>query len=198
MMKGSIREEFSSGCPDWVWIRGSTSSSLSTFRIFSSQRDCTALPLYHCLLRQTYAMPPLNTTRSGKLPGFVATVGRRSPAEMIPKPFVPLSCWGKSSSWLFSYCLLDSVVAAVFLCDGRWRRSRRGGRGLCHSQSSGGPRYRIQPTSGQPRSHSQAAPTTPRPISGTSGRTGPRVPCRCACGLTRPRLAHLAFGCAGR
>ena len=36
----------------------------------------------------------------------------------------------KSPSWVFSYCLLDSVVAAVFLCDGRWRRSRRVGRGL--------------------------------------------------------------------
>ena len=33
---------------------------------------------------------------------------------------------------------------------------------------------------------------------GLSSRTGPRVPCRCACGLTQPRLAHLAFGCAGR
>ena len=90
------------------------------------------------------------------------------------------------------------VVAAVFLCDGRWRRSRRGGRGLHRLWSSGDPRCRIHPTSGQPRSHSQAAPTTPRPMSGTSGRTGPRVPCRRACGLTRPRLAHLAFGCAGR
>ena len=36
----------------------------------------------------------------------------------------------KSPPWLCSCCLLDSVVAAVFLCDGRWRRSRRGGRGL--------------------------------------------------------------------
>ena len=118
-------------------------------------------------------------------------------AKTIPKPCVPLSHWQKSPSWLFSYCLLDSVVAAVFLCDGRWRRSRRGGRGFRRSQSSGGPRCRIDPTSVS-RSHSQAAPKTPRPMSGTSGRTGPRVHCRCACGLTRPRLAHLAFGCAGR
>ena len=54
----------------------------------------------------------------------------------------------KSPSWLFSCCLLDSVVAAVFLYDGRWRRSRRGGRGLRRSQSSGGLRCRTHPTSG--------------------------------------------------
>ena len=171
-------------------------SALCGYFVFS--RNGTAL-LCLCItvsFKKMYAMPPLNTTHSGKLPGttpphlmqcFVATVRRRHPPETIPKPCVP-----KSPSLLSSCCVLDSVVAAVFLCDGRWRRSWRGGRGLRRSQSSGGP------TSGQPRSHSQALPTTPRPFPNTNSRTGHRLPHRCACGLTLPRLALLAFGCAGR
>ena len=134
---------------------------------FFPQRDCTALPWYHCLLQKMYAMPPLSTTQSGKLPGttpphlmqcFVAAVRRRHP----PKRFRN-----------HVYCCLVGKISIMAL-----QLLPLGGRGLRRSQSSGGPRCRTHPTFGQPRSHSQAAPTTPRPFSGTSGRTGPRVPCR--------------------
>ena len=60
--------------------------------------------------KKTYAIPPLNTTQSGKLPSFVATVSRRHPPETIPKPCVPLSFWQNlhhgSSAIAFSIPLL--------------------------------------------------------------------------------------------
>ena len=155
---------------------------ISDIPFFSRNETVLLCLCFTVSFKKLYAMPLLNTTQSGKLPGttppclmqcFVATVRRNDSETMRTIVF-----FAKSPSWLFSYCLLDSVVAAVFLRDGRWRRTWRGGRGLRRSQSSGDPRCRIHPTSGQPRSHLQAAPTTPRPVSGTSSRTGPRVPCR--------------------
>ena len=123
----------------------------------------------------------------------------KTPAETIPKPCVPLSYWQNlhhgSSAIVFSIplllppfsCVMDAGAAAgvegvVF--------AARGAREVLVVGFT-----RLLANRGLTR---KQRPTTPRPLSGTSGRTGPLVPCRCTCGLTQPRLAHLAFGCAGR
>ena len=143
-----------------------------------------------------YAMPPLNTTQSGKQPGTTDAVFCRNrppktPAETIPKPRVPMSHWQNlhhgSSTIAFSIPLLPTFSCVMDA------GAEAGVEGVVFAARRAREVFVVEFTR-LPRSHSQAAPTTPRPTSGTSGRTGPRVPC----GLTRPRLAHLAFGCAGR
>ena len=169
---------------------------------FSPKRDCTALPLYHCLLKKNVrdASSEHDTIRqttwhNSSLPDAVFCRNRppKTPTETIPR--VPLSCWQNlhhgSSAITFSIpllppfaCVMDDgaeagVEGVVFAA----RRAREvlvveftrllANRGLTRRQRR---RHRVL----------------------YSGRTGPRVPCRCACGLTHPRLARLAFGCAGR
>ena len=117
----SSAKNFSSGCPDWVWVRGSISSSLSTFRIFrfSPQRDCTALSLYHCRLSKNVrdASSEHDTFRqttwhNSSSPDAVLCRNRppKTPAETIPKPCVPLCYWQNlhhgSSAIAFSIPLL--------------------------------------------------------------------------------------------
>ena len=88
----------------------------------------------------------------------------KTPAETIPKPCVPLSYWQNlhhgSSAIAFSipllppfFCVMDAGAEAGV--EGVVFAARRAREGI---------RCRIHPTSGKPRSHSQAAPTTPRPV----------------------------------
>ena len=120
-------------------------------------------------LKNMHAMPPLNTTQSGKLPDttpphfmqcFVATVRRRHP----PKRF---------RNHVYHFLIGKISIKALQPLPSRFRCCRRflvwmlarSRRGLRRSHSSGGPRCRIHATSGQLRSHSQTAPTTSRPMS---------------------------------
>ena len=99
----------------------SISSSLSTlriFRFFSSQRDCAALPLHHFLKKNVRdASSERDTIRqttwhNSSSPGAVFCRNRppKTPAETIPKPCVPVSCWQNlhhgSSAIAFSIPLL--------------------------------------------------------------------------------------------
>ena len=177
-------------------------STLFGYFAFSPQRDCTALPLYHCRLQKMYAMPPLNTTQSGTQPGttpphlmqcFVATIRRRHPPKRFRNHVYHLFYWQNlhhgSPAIAFSIMLLppfscemdagaEAGVEGVVFAACRAREvlvveftRLLANRGLARRQRR---RLRVL-------------------YRGTSGRTGHRVPRRCACGLSRPRLAHLAF-----
>ena len=86
---------------------------------FSSQRDCTALPLYHCLLQKNVrdASSEHDTIRqttwhNSSSPDAVLCRNRpsKTPAETIPKPCVPVTYWQHlhhgSSAIAFSILLL--------------------------------------------------------------------------------------------
>ena len=77
-------------------------STLFGYFAFSSQRDCTALPLYHCRLQKNArdASSEHDTIRqttwhNSSSPDAVFCCNRpaKTPAETIPKPRVPLSYW---------------------------------------------------------------------------------------------------------
>ena len=79
-------------------------------------------------LKKTYAIPPLNTTQSGKLPSFVATVSRRHPVKRFRNHVY--HCLIGKISFMGLQLLPSRFRCCRRLCDGRWRRSRRVGRGL--------------------------------------------------------------------
>ena len=95
-------------------------SALFGYSAFSSQRDCTALPLYHCLLQKNVrdASSEHDTIRqttwhnSSSPPDAVLCRNRppKTPAETILKPCVPLPSWQNlhhgSSAIAFSILLL--------------------------------------------------------------------------------------------
>ena len=163
-------------------------SDISFF--FATRLYCYAfVSLSTC--KKMHAMPPLNTTQSGKLPDttpphlmqcFVATVRRRHPPKRFRNHV--------------RHCLVGKIsIMALQPLPSRFRCCRR----FLVWTLAPKPAWRAwsSPLAELGRSSLSNSPDF-WPTAVSPGRTGPRVPCRCACGLTRPRFAHLAFGCAGR